>query len=202
VPSGSFYDSNDYLCSFTLENMYSQRIFYYRAGSRKIEYDLHHHSLMRSWKQEALSWDRGGRDIERAVSIPGRKTFEPKLSLSIIGDTEEHSGILHQRAVVRQVSGTAELEATFQEFARKWRNETAAMSSITMKSMHPAYQRIIGMGLQVVPLILKEMERTRGHWFWALHAITGENPVAPEDAGDIEQMTMAWLEYGRRRGYL
>ena len=34
------------------------------------------------------------------------------------------------------------------------------------------YQRIIGMGLPVVPLILEELEREPDQWFWALEAIT------------------------------
>ena len=45
---------------------------------------------------------------------------------------------------------------------------------------------IIGMGPAVVPLILSELEKEPDRWFWALEAITDENPVAASDAGDIE----------------
>ena len=96
----------------------------------------------------------------------------------------------------------SELEKTFHELADKWRSETGALSSITMKSIHPAYQRIIGMGQQAVPLILRELQRRPDHWFWALFAITGENPVPPEDAGDIKKMTEAWIDFGKQQGYL
>ena len=67
---------------------------------------------------------------------------------------------------------------------------------------HPAYQSIIRMGPAVVPLILRELQREPDYWFWALTAITGENPVPPEDAGDLDRMTDAWLAQGRARGYL
>ena len=86
--------------------------------------------------------------------------------------------------------------------AKQWEEETRVMSSITMIAMHPTYQRIIGMGEQIVPLILRELQKKPDHWFWALNAITGENPVSPDDVGDIEKMTIAWIEYGKRKGYL
>jgi len=95
-----------------------------------------------------------------------------------------------------------DLERTFHGLADKWRSETGALSSITMKSMHPAYQRIIGMGQQAVPLILRELQRRPDHWFWALTFITGEDPVPPEDAGDVEKMSEAWVHLGKQRGWL
>lgn len=67
--------------------------------------------------------------------------------------------------------------------------------------MHPTYQRIIGMGPRVVPLLLAELERKSGHWFWALHAITGANPVPEDSEGNLRAMAEAWLEWGRQRGY-
>ena len=95
-----------------------------------------------------------------------------------------------------------ELEAQFCELAERWRAETAALSSVSAMAIHPAYQRIIGMGRRALPLILHELERAPDHWFWALCAITGENPVPPDDAGDIEKMAQAWLDLGRKRGWI
>jgi hypothetical protein len=96
---------------------------------------------------------------------------------------------------------TAEIETTFLELAEKWRRETEMLSVISKISMHPAYQRIIGMGQAAVPLILRELEREPDHWFWALSAITGANPVQPEQRGRLQQMAQAWLEWGRANGY-
>jgi hypothetical protein len=67
-------------------------------------------------------------------------------------------------------------------------------------SMHPAYQKIIGMGWDAVPFILNEMQQRGGHWLWALYAITDEDP-APQDA-TFREAVQAWLEWGRGRGYL
>ncbi|MEZ2247491.1 hypothetical protein [Microcoleus sp.] len=96
---------------------------------------------------------------------------------------------------------TAEIEETFLELAEQWRRETGMMSLVTKMSMHPAYQRIIGMGQAVVPLILRELEQEPDHWFWALQAITGANPVKSEQRGRLKQMAQAWIEWGRENGY-
>lgn len=73
------------------------------------------------------------------------------------------------------------------------------MSSTTAITEHPAYQEIIRMGPPVVPLILGELASGTGHWFHALHLLTGENPVPPEDAGNMEKMRQEWLAWGRAR---
>ncbi|MEG3863286.1 hypothetical protein [Microcoleus sp. herbarium12] len=76
------------------------------------------------------------------------------------------------------------------------------LSLVAQKSMHAAYQRIIGMGPAVVPLILRDLEQKPDHWFWALRAITGDNPVAkPEKCDRMKLMTQAWIEWGKEHGY-
>lgn len=59
------------------------------------------------------------------------------------------------------------------------------------------YQRIIGMGLPVVPLILEELAREPDQWFWALEAITEQNPVPVEDKGKMPLMAQAWINWGK-----
>jgi hypothetical protein len=87
-----------------------------------------------------------------------------------------------------------------QTHINKWEEETKHLSSTTKRVMHPSYQSIIGMGPVVVPLLLRDLEKTHRLWFWALSAITGENPVNPEDAGDIRKMVRAWIDWGKRTG--
>ena len=54
--------------------------------------------------------------------------------------------------------------------------------------MSPSYQRIIGLGSAVVPLLLRELERQPDHWFWALKAITGADPVPAASRGKLHEM--------------
>ena len=62
--------------------------------------------------------------------------------------------------------------------------------------------RIIGMGMPVVPLILEDLRRRPNHWFWALEAITEQNPVPPEELGKVQQMADAWIEWGIQQGLI
>jgi hypothetical protein len=76
------------------------------------------------------------------------------------------------------------------------------MSNSAQMAMLRSYQNIIGMGEPAVPLILEELRREPDHWFWALEAITLENPVSPEAKGKIEEMTKAWVQWGINKGYI
>ena len=66
--------------------------------------------------------------------------------------------------------------------------------------MHPAYQAIIGMGAPVIPFLLRELATVPDRWYWALCAITEEDPVPAKDRGNSEAMTRAWLEWAKARG--
>ncbi|WP_155751523.1 hypothetical protein [Scytonema sp. UIC 10036] len=96
---------------------------------------------------------------------------------------------------------TSDLEETFVQLAEQWRRETGMISLVTKMVMHPAYQRIIGMGHPVVPLILRELEDEPEHWFWALQSITGANPVPPEQRGNLKQMATVWIQWGKEHSY-
>ncbi|MFM9264640.1 hypothetical protein [Tychonema sp. BBK16] len=99
------------------------------------------------------------------------------------------------------IKSHVELEAEFNSLVEEWRDQTRMLSLVTQKSMNPAYQRIIGMGQPIVPLIFRDLEQKPDHWFWALRAITGENPVKPEQRGRIKQMAQAWIQWGKEHGY-
>lgn len=95
-----------------------------------------------------------------------------------------------------------DLQEEFRNLVEQWRRETMHISSTTERATNFAYQQIIGMGEKVLPLIFRELQETGGHWFWALRAITRQNPVPPEARGNINGMAQAWLEWGRQRGYV
>jgi hypothetical protein len=96
----------------------------------------------------------------------------------------------------------ATLNACFQLLADEWKVGTACLSSTTAIVAHPAYQAIIALGRPVLPLILRELEREPAHWFEALQAITGEDPVPRKDWGKVAAMRTAWLAWGREHGLI
>lgn len=92
------------------------------------------------------------------------------------------------------------VEDKFQYLARQWRRETRHVSSIHERSMNRAYQKIIGMGKSALPFILRDLERSRDHWLWALDIISDENPA--EDTDVFDDAVDAWLNWGREHDYL
>ncbi|SRR6266545_678039 len=98
------------------------------------------------------------------------------------------------------VESDEELERKFRLLADQWRRETRYISSLSKMSMHSAYQKIVGMGKPAIPLILRELQKSGGHWLWALHVITDEDP-APVDA-DFDEAVSAWLNWGKRNHFI
>jgi hypothetical protein len=93
-----------------------------------------------------------------------------------------------------------ETERRFRRLVNQWRKETEHISSIAKASMHPAYQRIIGMGYDAIPYLLCELQQDPDHWFWALNAITEQDPAQSEDTFD--GAVGAWLRWGKENGHL
>jgi len=93
------------------------------------------------------------------------------------------------------------LEEQFRRLAGTWHNETAYLSSMSEASSHPAYQEIICLGPEVVPLLLRDLEAHHTHWFAALRALTGAEPIPPQVAGNIPKMVEAWLNWAKDNGY-
>ncbi|HEU4463177.1 MAG TPA: hypothetical protein VFR75_11350 [Solirubrobacterales bacterium] len=88
----------------------------------------------------------------------------------------------------------------FEDLASQWEAETEFMSRQSQTVMHPAYQQIIGMGPAAVPLLLERLRDNPDNWFWALTAITGEDPG--KDSSTLLEAREAWLQWGRERGFL
>jgi len=97
---------------------------------------------------------------------------------------------------------TDELRQIFHALATEWQSARGHSSKLKDLAMHPAYQRIIGMGKTAIPLILEEMRRSPSHWTWALRAITGADPVPKESRGKLKEMTAAWVKWGIEKGYI
>lgn len=95
-----------------------------------------------------------------------------------------------------------EARERFQRLADEWKEKSRHLSNTAQMAMLRPYQQIIGMGDRAVPLLLEELQREPDHWFWALEAITQENPVPPEAAGKVREMAAAWISWGKQHGYV
>jgi hypothetical protein len=99
------------------------------------------------------------------------------------------------------VAAGPEIEKRFRDLVTTWKRERGPHSASARLAEHPAYQQIIRLGPAVIPLLLRELEERPDHWFRALHALTGANPVAAESQGKVREMAVAWLQWGREQGY-
>ena len=93
------------------------------------------------------------------------------------------------------------LRKRFERLAQQWVFDTMFYSSSHDIIMHWAYQQVIGLGPQVLPLIYEKMVAGDLHWTWALSAIVGDDPAAdidsPRAATDV---WIRWIEDHHRVG--
>jgi hypothetical protein len=141
------------------------------------------------WYAEAHADRRESRDLWKRNEI---KTGAGMLSHCLITQDAFYKGENYAKASLT--------EAEFTHHVSKWRRETKHYSSVTKMVLHPSYLRIIGMGRQILPLLLNELQVRRDHWLVALNAITGEDPAEPDST--FNQAVDAWLRWGRVKGYL
>jgi hypothetical protein len=116
-------------------------------------------------------------------------------------------GLSRQKPVGSDAEQVSEnLDKRFARLARQWREERSAMSSssVARMAMCPSYQEIIGLGPEAIRPILQELRLRPDpeHWFWALAAITRENPVPPQSRGKTHEMAVAWLRWGTEHGHI
>jgi hypothetical protein len=90
----------------------------------------------------------------------------------------------------------------FSRLAAEWKKQSRYLSNTAQMALLKPYQRIIGMGPPVVPLILEELRREPDQWFWALESITEQNPVPQEAVGKVRLMAEAWIGWGEQLGLI
>lgn len=111
-----------------------------------------------------------------------------KRILELRDEYQESVAITHREAAVAE---------NFRALAEEWRDATRFQSSLSQITAHPAYRAIVQLGEEVVPVLLRELQRRPEPWFAALREITGADPVRPEQRGDMRGMADAWLRWGR-----
>jgi hypothetical protein len=96
----------------------------------------------------------------------------------------------------------------FRTYADDWKKNRASWFSFSGDLQRdPSYSKIIGMGPPAVKFILLELqaELAKGHvdnWFYALWAITKENPIPESAQGKPHAAARAWIEWGKREGLI
>jgi hypothetical protein len=115
-------------------------------------------------------------------------------------DPQQAKAVVYMRGLSQQASNEA--EQRFNALAEEWYLDTLMTSSYYEKILHPAYQKILRLDEAAIPLILRELEAMPNDWFWALRILTDDDPVKPEQTGDMQAMAEAWLAWGRQENYI
>jgi hypothetical protein len=94
------------------------------------------------------------------------------------------------------------VEEQFQLLADEWSQATMHISSASDLINDSRYQKIIGIGWDVVPYLLIDLQKNKRFWFPALAAITGVRPFDKGDSSNPRRMTEAWVKWGKRKGLI
>ena len=93
------------------------------------------------------------------------------------------------------------LEEEFEKLAARWRADTSHLSRLDKIVSHPAYLKIIGMGHEALPFILRELQQRVDYCFTALEAISRAAPAQQTEPVNMNEMASAWIAWGQRHGY-
>ena len=95
---------------------------------------------------------------------------------------------------------SSEFVAEFNYHADAW--EGAVFLTMEEMFADEDYQRIIEMGPQAVPLILRRLQAQPHWWSPALIRLTGVDPTAGQSRGRLAVETKAWLGWAEQQGHL
>ena len=132
-----------------------------------------------------------------SISLPTRPTgmsaYAEEEANVIIKRQNEYIGV----SVIARLVFQSALRKRFDYLKNAWIQDTIFSSSVSEITSHPAYQEIIALGNEVLPLILNDLYETELHWFYALEKITGHSPIKPEHKGSIPEMKNDWINWGK-----
>ncbi|MEI6622372.1 MAG: hypothetical protein WCP28_10740 [Actinomycetes bacterium] len=128
-----------------------------------------------------MSWDPKG---------PGnRKYYSPPLVQNVAESRQ--AGRRHSdEGVSRQ----------FVALAHQWRSATCGGARAWDSYTHLTYQKIIGLGPQALPLLLRDSKENPMDWLWALVAIVGQDIAAGVET--IEEAARTWRMWAVHEGII
>jgi len=98
-------------------------------------------------------------------------------------------------AAIMDANAYIDAERRFLDLTRCWREETRFLSDVNKIMEHPAYREIIRLGRLAVPFIIDDMAHGGCFWSTALTAITGEDLVPEDDAGNCAAIAEHWTNW-------
>jgi predicted HTH domain antitoxin len=144
---------------------------------------------------------RGWLSLGQAARMAGLDQYAFGVALAERGIPRQYGLTEAQEDLDRgKVAHSEELGKEFERLAKQWKEETSLHSSLGEIFTNDAYQRIMAMGHEALPLILSDLQKTPAHWFYALEKIVGRDMAGGADTFDDARA--AWLEWGHKSNYI
>lgn len=151
--------------------------------------------------RSAISTGLGSKPTVGTSSLPP-PALVPSTDGSYVAAFETVKEYLSSKPLRVLVADDPATQERVSRLAEAWLNERPRGVDVEQMTGTPAYQQIIGIGYRAVRPLLLMLLKKPDHWFCALHAITGDNPVPPESEGRLVEMAGAWIKWGKERGYI
>jgi len=140
------------------------------------------------WQDPHSSWSIGS-----AIPKP-KATYAPRKTLRIV-NLPQHSAWLREQDRVNVASEFRKLRLALDR-------RLGPVGLLRDRLFSAEYAAIVGLGPRVVPLLLKDLQRSVQPWFWALKAITRTDPASDVNPGDFETIAARWIEWGKQKKIL
>jgi hypothetical protein len=163
----------------------------------------HQHEIEEA-SEEGRAYEKAPRGtVMRRTSNPLLRGLQPSRwslteSVRLAPAYRERPGYHLRRA--RVAARQATVRMVFDELKKEWLEDTEFTSSVSDLVGHPAHLSIIGLGPDVLPLLLADLAADEQHWFWALRAITRVD--AADGAETYDEAREAWLVWGQQNGFV
>ena len=115
-----------------------------------------------------------------------------------IGETKDISVSIMERLLAYPISDDEAFAERFNDLYEEWRKESRFDSSIGDPD-HKCYDKIVKLGVRVVPYIISKLKEEPSFILAALIRITGENPIKEENRGIVKKMADDWIDWWEKK---
>jgi hypothetical protein len=81
-----------------------------------------------------------------------------------------------------------------------WRSDTAFFSDPDLIVAHPAFQALVELAGDIVPLAIEDLRARPSNLVWVLDDAIGEVEYPRDIIGDLVAMSNAWIDWAERNG--
>lgn len=111
--------------------------------------------------------------------------------------------VVHRQRFRALIGGRNEefdtIEQKFEALSSEWKKFNGGRSVIEYN--HAAFMQIVGMGPDVIPILLRRLHEGDGDWIVAMKYVTGQRVTTPEMRGNFRAIRDAWLRWGLENGF-